>query len=423
MKFESFCLHPSLTKGVEKLGYVEPTPIQRQAIPIVLSGRDMIGLAQTGTGKTAAFALPILSRLQTGPRGCVRALVLAPTRELAEQIHEHVDYLGRRVGIKGTTVYGGVSMNAQVAKLRRGPEIVVACPGRLLDHLGRASIDLESVEILVLDEADRMFDMGFLPDVKKIMRYLPKTRQTLLFSATMPDEIDRLARDILQNPAIVRIDHDRPLDTISHTLYPVPRHLKTQMLLKLVADHGGGSVLVFTKTRHRASNLAKKLGRVGVSATSLQGDLSQNQRKAAISGFRDGRFRIMVATDIAARGIDVSRVTRVINYEIPDTSDAYTHRIGRTGRAGKTGEAITLVAPEDESAVRDIERTIKISIPRKRLSGFDYESAPEPGTVHGRKAQPERDPSDKRNDRKPFRKSGRAHFSPGGKKRRQKTAR
>lgn len=372
MKFESFQLHPNIMAGVKAQGYTTPTPIQRQAIPQVMQGRDVMGLAQTGTGKTAAFVLPILERLLQGPRGRVRALIIAPTRELAEQIHESIKELGRQTKLHSITIYGGVGVNPQIQKLRAGVEVVVACPGRLLDHINQGTIRLSSLEVLVLDEADRMFDMGFLPDIRRILKHVPTKRQTLLFSATMPDDIRRLAHEILHDPVTVQVGHSAPVNTVSHALYPVGQHLKTALLLELLHHTDTGSVLIFTRTKHRAKRVAQQLEKAGYKAASLQGNLSQNRRQAALDGFRDGSFQVLVATDIAARGIDVSSISHVINYDIPDTVDAYTHRIGRTGRAAKTGDAFTLITREDEPVVRSIERVLGAKIERRTLKGFDY---------------------------------------------------
>ena len=363
--------------GVNALGYDDPTPIQLQAIPPILAGRDVIGLAQTGTGKTAAFGLPILQRLMKGPRGQVRALIIAPTRELAQQIHEAIGELGKQARVRSVTLYGGVGLGPQIQKLRAGAEIVVACPGRLLDHIGQGNIKLGNLEVLVLDEADRMFDMGFLPDVRRILRHLPAQRQTLLFSATMPDDVGKLAREILRDPVTIQVDHMRPVAGISHAMYPVAAHLKTPLLLALLAHTDTESVLVFTRTKHRAKRVAQQLQAAGHNATSLQGNLSQNRRLAAMAGFRDGSYQILVATDIAARGIDVSQISHVINYDVPDTADAYTHRIGRTGRMARAGDAFTLVTPEDRDMVRAIERALGKPVERITLPDFDYK-APSP---------------------------------------------
>ncbi|MBI2355366.1 MAG: DEAD/DEAH box helicase [Deltaproteobacteria bacterium] len=377
MEFQRFNFHPQVAAGVKSAGYTTPTPIQDQAIPTVMQGRDLMGLAQTGTGKTAAFVLPILHRLMQGERGRVRALIVAPTRELAEQIHESIALLGRQSRLRSITVYGGVGVNLQIEKLKRGVEIVVACPGRLLDHIGQATIDLSRLEVLVLDEADQMFDMGFLPDIRRILKQIPPKRQTLLFSATMPDDIRRLANDILVEPVTVQVGSTAPPVTVTHALYPVAQHLKTPLLLELLRHTDTESVLVFTRTKHRAKRLGEQLEKAGYKAASLQGNLSQNRRQAALDGFRDGSYQILVATDIAARGIDVSQISHVINYDIPDTAEAYIHRIGRTGRAARSGDAFTLVTSEDTVMVRTIENRLNAKLERRTVEGFDY-SVPAP---------------------------------------------
>ncbi|MEN9935943.1 MAG: ATP-dependent helicase RhlE [Chloroflexota bacterium] len=399
MSFDQFKFHPRVAAGVRAAGYQTPTPIQAQAIPPVMTGRDVMGLAQTGTGKTAAFALPILQRLLDGTRGRVRALVVAPTRELAEQIHESFVALGKETGLRSVTLYGGVGMQPQVQKLRAGVDIVVACPGRLLDHIGQGTVDLSQLEVLVLDEADHMFDMGFLPDVRRILRSVPAKRQTLLFSATMPQDIRALAQEALRDPVTVQIGHIAPAETVSHALYPVPQHLKTPLLLDWLKHTETQSVLIFTGTKYRAKRLGEKLEQLGYKATSLQGNLSQNRRQAALDGFRDGEYKIMVATDIAARGIDVSRVSHVINYDMPTTAEAYTHRIGRTGRASRSGSALSLVTTEDDAMVRAIERLIGTRIERRKLEGFDYSvSAPARDQEF---ARPPREPQQRRRQPEP----------------------
>ena len=375
MEFSVFNFHPQVAAGVKAAGYTTPTPIQEQAMPSVLKGRDVMGLAQTGTGKTAAFVLPILNRLMQGERGHVRALVIAPTRELAEQIHEAIGSLGHQTRLRSVTVYGGVSINPQIEKLRRGAEIVVACPGRLLDHLGQRTIDLSKLEVLVLDEADHMFDMGFFPDIRRILKCLPQQRQTLLFSATMPKEIRHLANDVLKDPVTLDVGATVAAVTVSHALYPVSQHLKTPLLIELLQHTDTDSVLIFTRTKHRAKRLGEQLSNAGYKTASLQGNLSQQRRQAAMNGFRNGTFQILVATDIAARGIDVTQVSHVINYDIPNTTDAYIHRIGRTGRAAKSGDAYTLVAGEDTDMVRDIERVLGGPVERRTVAGFDYSAA------------------------------------------------
>jgi ATP-dependent RNA helicase RhlE len=376
MEFNRFNLHPHVAAGVVAAGYLTPTPIQKQAIPSVLGGRDVMGLAQTGTGKTAAFVLPILNRLMNGERRRVRALVIAPTRELAEQIHESIVSLGQQTRLRSVTIYGGVAVQPQVEKLRRGAEIVVACPGRLLDHIGQGTIDLSNLEVLVLDEADHMFDMGFLPDIRKIMKHLPQKRQTLLFSATMPREIRHLANDVLNQPVTLEIDVAAPAEAVKHALYPVTQHLKTPLLLHLLRQTDTEAVLVFTRTKHRAKRLGEQLSKAGYRTASLQGNLSQQKRQAAMSGFRNGTYQILVATDIAARGIDVTQISHVINYDIPNTTDAYIHRIGRTGRAAKSGDAYTLVTAEDKDIVRSIEKVLGGQIEQRTLAGFDYNATP-----------------------------------------------
>lgn len=372
MSFDQFSLDQRIVDGIKAAGYTTPTPIQQQAIPIVLKGRDILGLAQTGTGKTAAFVLPILQHLSKGASGKVRVLIVAPTRELAEQIHEACGDLGRHTRIRSTSIYGGGSKVPQVAALRRGPEIVVACPGRLLDHINDRSIDLSNVDVLVLDEADTMCDMGFLPDIRRILSHLPKKRQTLFFAATMPGEIRALANEILNNPATVQIGIIAPAKTVSHALYPVPETLKKKLLLDMLSQTPTGRVLIFTRTKHRAKRLALDLENQNYRVTALQGNMAQNRRLQSINGFREGKYDFLVATDIAARGIDVSEISHVINFDMPNTVDAYIHRIGRTGRAEHTGEAITFSAPEDESMVRRIEKALGARIERRRLPGFSY---------------------------------------------------
>jgi len=390
LNFEAFNFHPAVAAGVLEAGFVIPTPIQAKAISPILKGRDVMGLAQTGTGKTAAFVLPILNRLVGNKNGCIRALIMAPTRELAEQLHQAIEILGRKTRLKSAAVYGGVGINPQIQKLKRA-DIVVACPGRLLDHIGRHTVDFSQLEVLVIDEADRLFDMGFLPDIRRILTHLPQTRQTLLFSATMPAEIRHLAKDILRHSVTVQIGTTAPADTVSHALYPVAQHLKTALLLNLLDTTPIRSVLVFTRTKHRAKSLGKKLAVAGYRSATLQGNLSQVKRQAALDGFRDGTFQILVATDIASRGIDVTRISHVINYDIPSTPEAYIHRIGRTGRATHSGEALTLITGDDRKMVCAINRIIGSNIEQRTLSAFDYnapasirkDSPHEPRKPHG----------------------------------------
>ena len=395
-KFESFGLEPRILMGVKAAGYQKPTPIQLQAIPAALSGRDILGLAQTGTGKTAAFVLPLLNRLMARPRGRVRALIVAPTRELAEQIHTDIKTLAQGTKLRSATVYGGVGMKPQAQALRGGAEIIVACPGRLLDHLERGTGTLANLEILVLDEADQMFDMGFLPAIRALVKRVPQNAQKMLFSATMPRDLRVLAEGLLQDPVTVEIGRAAPAETVSHALYPVARQQKTDLLKHLLRRTDTRSALVFTRTKHGAKRLAEQLDRDNFFATSLQGNLSQNKRQRALDDFRSGNVHILVATDIAARGIDVSGVSHVINYDVPLTAEAYTHRLGRTGRAERSGEAVTFVTADDDKAVRTIEQALG-RLERVTLDSFSYEeaaaSAPHTGRQQGSRQQGSRQQS------------------------------
>lgn len=384
MNFNTLLFHPHIAAGIASAGYSTPTPIQTKAIPKIMQGRDLVGLAQTGTGKTAAFVLPILHRLMHGKRRRLQALIIVPTRELAEQIHQEIGILGAKTGIKSITVYGGVGLQRQV-QLLKSADIVVACPGRLIDHIQRRTVDLSSLEVLVLDEADQMFDMGFLPDIRKILKHLPKTkRQTLLLSATMPDQIRHLADEILKNPEKVQVAHDMPADTVSHTFFPVAQHLKTALLLKLLGTERTDAVLIFTRTKHRAMKLGGKLAKLGYRSTSLQGNLSQTQRQKAMNGFKSGKYQVLVATDIAARGIDVADVSHVINFDMPSTPETYIHRVGRTGRAERNGKAFTLFSDEEMQLVKAILRTIKMPVEERTLEDFDY-NTPAPNTRNQRR--------------------------------------
>ena len=370
LNFNSFAFHPQINAGISAAGYSTPTPIQLRTIPSILEGRDVLGLAQTGTGKTAAFVLPILQRLIKGPRGRLRALIISPTRELTEQTHVTIRKIGRQTGLRSLTIYGGVSAQPQIKGLRAGVEIAVACPGRLLDLMGQGVVDLSSIEVLVLDEADRMFDMGFLPDIRRILAALPKPRQTLLFSATMPAPIRSLANELLRNPVTVEFGASRPVETVGHAVYSVEQTRKVELLLAILRQSESEQVLIFTRTKHRAKKLAEQLIKAGLPATSLQGNLSQSRRQEAMDNFRDGRVKIMVATDIAARGIDVSQITHVINFDMPDTAIAYTHRIGRTGRMAKLGTALSLATQDDLPIIRTIERLLGSPLERWKLAGF-----------------------------------------------------
>ena len=380
MDFTQFNLDGRLRAGISRAGYAEPTQIQIAAIPPALEGRDLIGTAQTGTGKTAAFVLPILHRLLSNPRKGTRAIIITPTRELAAQIHDAIRMLGLGTKIRSATVYGGVGAGPQINALRSGVDILIACPGRLLDLLNQGHGRLDSVDMLVLDEGDRMLDMGFLPDVRRILKYLPVRRQTMLFSATFPREIEKLARQTLNRPERVAVGLSRPVETVSHSLYPVKHYLKTRLLLALLKKTRTESVLIFARTKHRAKRLARQIEQAGYKATSLHGNRTQSQRQAALKGFKTGVYQIMVATDIAARGLDVKNITHVINYDMPDTADAYIHRIGRTGRAERSGDALTLITPDDAAMVRTLEHIMGKPLSRLSLAGFDYD-APAPPRV------------------------------------------
>jgi len=372
--FDRFGLKESLVRGIRAAGFENPRPIQLQTIPAGLNGRDVLGLAQTGTGKTAAFALPLLDRLLEDRRKGPRALVIAPTRELATQIAVEIRMLSKFTGVKTTTVFGGVSMHNQIRALRGNPEIVVGCPGRVLDLIGRGVLHLGKVETLVLDEADHMFDMGFLPDIRKIMAQLPARRQNLLFSATMPKDIRRLADELLTNPHVVELADTAPVATVDHALYLVAEPRKRALLEHVLTSDECNSAIVFTRTKHRARRLAEQLNATGHRAVGLQGNMSQGQRDRAMRGFRTRRYDILVATDIAARGIDVSNVSHVINFDVPNTPEAYTHRIGRTGRSEQAGIACTFVTGTDRSWVRSTEKMIGTPIPRRQVEGFEHDT-------------------------------------------------
>ena len=369
-------------QGIKAAGYETATPIQEAAIPAALRGRDIIGTAQTGTGKTAAFVLPILNKLLDGPRGMPRALIVTPTRELAEQIHQVIRALSAGTGLRSATIYGGVGADRQVKALRAGTEILVACPGRLLDLIQQRHAKMNRIEILVLDEADRMFDMGFLPDVKRIIKAVPERRQTMLFSATFPPEVELLASQSLTEPQRIAMGISKPAVTVTHALYPVPQHLKSGLLLKLLKQTSTDSVLIFTRTKHRADKIARQIAHAGHRVTSLHSNRTQGQREQALHGFKTGHFRIMVATDIAARGLDIDSISHVINFDMPDTADAYIHRIGRTGRAQRTGDAFTLVTPEDNDMIRTLERIMKGPLEKITLPDFDYSPPAPPRSAH-----------------------------------------
>ena len=373
MDFSSFGLYANVLRGVQDLKYTEPTEIQKEAIPAGMAGRDVLACASTGSGKTAAFLLPILNRLQGKPRGVTRALIVTPTRELAQQIHDMLHALARNTANRGAAIYGGVGMGAQRDALQRGIDVVIATPGRLLDHLQYSYARLNRVECLVLDEADRMLDMGFLPDIRRILKVLPKQRQTFFFSATVPAEIAALAHDMLRDPVSINIKRQaQPAAGVTQCVYPVPQTHKSPLLLKLVREESVRNALVFTRTKRRADRVAEFLVRNGVKAERIHGDRSQSQRTQALDGFKRGRFRVLVATDVAARGLDVHALSHVINFDMPGSVEDYIHRVGRTARAQATGEAYTFVTPEEESELRGFERRLTRSIPRARVPELDH---------------------------------------------------
>jgi ATP-dependent RNA helicase RhlE len=371
MPFSKLGLSPEVLRGVQAVGYVDPTPIQLRAIPLVLAGRDVIGSAQTGTGKTAAFALPILTLLKT--HGKCRCLILEPTRELAAQVETAFRDYGRFTDLRTTVIYGGVGYGQQREDLRRGMDIVAATPGRLLDLLGQGDLHLRDINILVLDEVDRMLDMGFLPDVRKIVERCPKSRQTLLFSATIPAEIERLAAWVLRDPESVEIGERRmPAETVTHAFYPVASNQKFDLLLELLKRTNFDSVLIFTRTKHGADKIAQRLKTAQHSVAVLHSNRTQRERVEALEGFKSGKYEVMVATDIVARGIDVEGISHVINYDVPQHPEDYVHRIGRTGRAQTVGDAFTLITVEELDHVRAVERFIGRKVPRLKLDNFQY---------------------------------------------------
>ncbi len=382
MTFEELNLAPAILKAVLEQGYDTPTPIQAQAIPSVLAGKDLLGGAQTGTGKTAAFTLPLLQRLSTEPRltnrrgvNAVRALIMTPTRELAAQVEESVRVYGKYLELTSMVMFGGVGMGAQIDKLRRGVDILVATPGRLLDHAQQGTLDLSQVQILVLDEADRMLDMGFIHDIKKVLALVPKQKQSLLFSATFSDEIRDLANGLLRDPLHIQVTpRNTTVQRITQTIHPVGRGKKKALLTHIINEHNWSQVLVFTRTKFGANNVAEHLTKNGIEAMALHGNKSQTARTQALQGFKDGTIRALVATDIAARGIDIDELPHVVNYEIPNVSEDYVHRIGRTGRAGNSGEAVSLVCLDEEGFMQDIERFTKQNIEKVIVPGFEAEA-------------------------------------------------
>jgi len=377
MSFETLGLSAELLLAVSEKGYSEPTPIQQQAIPLILEGRDLMGGAQTGTGKTAGFTLPLLQRLIDNPhtskgRRPVRALILTPTRELAAQVHESVQTYGRHLQLKSAVIFGGVSINPQKQKLIKGVDIVVATPGRLLDHVNQRSIDLSKIDILVLDEADRMLDMGFIHDIRKVLKLLPEKKQTLLFSATFSDEIKKLVNGLLTNPALIEVARQNvATDTVSQVVHPVDKGRKRELLSALIGGNEWQQVLVFTRTKHGANRLAEQLDKDGITAAAIHGNKSQGARTRALADFKSGKVRVLVATDIAARGLDINQLPHVVNFELPNVAEDYVHRIGRTGRAGNEGEAMSLVCVDELKLLKDIERLMKKEIPSVTFEGYE----------------------------------------------------
>jgi ATP-dependent RNA helicase RhlE len=385
MSFESLGLSAELLRAVSEQGYKKPTPIQKQAIPVILQGRDIMAGAQTSTGKTAGFTLPLLQRLGEEPAAsnarAVRALVLAPTRELAAQVAASIETYGRHLPYRCAAIFGGVKINPQIEKLRRGVDVLIATPGRLLDHLQRRTVDLSQVEMLVLDEADRMLDMGFIHDIRRILKVLPnrENRQSLLFSATFSHEIKRLASQLLDRPELVEVARrNATVDLIEQLVHPVDKNRKRELLSQMIGAGYWKQVLVFTRTKHGANRLSRQLEQDGLSAAAIHGNKSQGARTRALADFKQGAVRVLVATDIAARGLDIDQLPHVVNYELPNVPEDYIHRIGRTGRAGNEGTAVSLVSPDEHSLLRDIERMLKREIPRQVLDGYECTTKEQP---------------------------------------------
>ncbi len=402
MSFHQLGLSAELLRAVEHQGYEQATPIQQQAIPLILEGRDVLAGAQTGTGKTASFTLPVLQRLQHGTvnRRRVRALILTPTRELASQVGDSARSYGKQLPFRTAVIYGGVSIKTQIAKLRKGADIVVATPGRLLDHLRQGTIDLNAVECLVLDEADRMLDMGFIRDIRRIMKILPKERQTLLFSATFSQAIRRLATDLMKSPAEITVAaNGKPAEGIDQVVYPVDRQRKRELLSHTIGSQNWRQVLVFTRTKHGANRLATQLESDGLSATAIHGNKSQSARVRALQDFKSGKVRVLVATDVAARGLDIQRLPYVVNYELPHVPEDYVHRIGRTARAGRAGHAVSLVCVDEQKLLADIEKLLQSNIRKEALPG--YEPDPRIKAEPITRGRSQRSPAKKRGGRRP----------------------
>ena len=404
MSFESLGLRAELLRAVSEKGYSEPTPIQRQAIPPVLEGRDIMGGAQTGTGKTAGFTLPLLQRLmssgkQAKGRRAIRALVLTPTRELAAQVNESVDTYGKHLPLKSTVIFGGVKINPQIQKLRNGIDILVATPGRLLDHVSQNTVDLSKVDILVLDEADRMLDMGFIRDIRKVLALLPKQKQTLFFSATFSDDIKRLANDLLQSPVLIEVARrNTAAESVTQVIHPVDKSRKRELLSYLIGSNNWKQVLVFNRTKHGANRLSEQLMTDGITAAAIHGNKSQGARTRALADFKAGKVRVLVATDIAARGLDINQLPHVVNYELPNVAEDYIHRVGRTGRAGNEGEAMSLVCVDELGLLKDIERLIKRDIAKVVIDDFEPDLSIKPEPINkgrGKQRQAGRKPAGK----------------------------
>ncbi len=395
MSFESLGLRAELLRAVSEKGYSDPTPIQQQAIPPILEGRDLMGGAQTGTGKTAGFTLPLLQRLMSSGQpvkgNCtIRALVLTPTRELAAQVAESVDTYGKHLPLQSAVVFGGVKINPQIQKLRKGVDILVATPGRLLDHVSQNTVDLSKLDILVLDEADRMLDMGFIRDIRKILALLPKQKQTLFFSATFSDEIKRLANDLLKSPALIEVARrNTAAESVTQVVHPVDKRRKRELLSYLIGSKNWKQVLVFARTKHGANRLAEQLGKDGIKAAAIHGNKTQGARTRALAEFKSGKVRVLVATDIAARGLDIDQLPHVVNFELPNVPEDYIHRIGRTGRAGNDGEAMSLVCVDEQKLLKDIERLIKREIPKVVIDDYEPDPSIKPEPINkGRGSKP-----------------------------------
>jgi len=433
MTFDSLGLNAELLRAVSEQGYTTPTPIQHQAIPLIIEGQDIMGGAQTGTGKTAGFTLPLLQNLISSGsvidrHRSIRALVLTPTRELAAQVGESVNTYGKYLPLKSTVIFGGVKINPQIQKLRKGIDILVATPGRLLDHISQKTIDLSMVEILVLDEADRMLDMGFIRDIRKVLALLPKQKQTLLFSATFSNEIKKLANGLLKSPALIEVaQRNTTSERITQVIHPVDKSRKRELLSFLIRSNNWKQVLVFTRTKHGANRLSAQLASDGITSTAIHGNKSQGARTRALAEFKSGDIRVLVATDIAARGLDIDQLPHVVNYELPNVSEDYIHRIGRTGRAGNEGEAMSLVCVDELKLLKSIEQLIKRDIPKDIIENFEPDPSikPEPIKQHGR-SKPQRNTGKRNGNRSTNKKQGAGRYnkkSPGTRGQHQKKTR